>query len=94
MRIKNTGWRRVNQFRKRTTYSTPDLYDIKYIDGEQLNTYQFEDIKRTCNLCRRDKLTGLFYCQIPAKIAPMKTAREEFIINQSVCILCANRMGI
>ena len=94
MRITNTGWRRVNQFRKRITYSNPDLYDIKYVDGEQLNTYQFEDIERSCNLCRRDKLTGLFYCQIPANIAPMKTVREQYITDESVCILCANRMGI
>lgn len=94
MRIKSTGWRTINRFKKRMTYSTPDLYDIKYIDGEQLNTYQFEDVERSCNLCNRVMLTGLFYCQIPASIAPLETVREQYIADESVCILCANRLGI
>ena len=97
MRTSNTGWRKSASnkvFRKRKMYASPDLYDIHYINEEQINTYQFEDIQRTCNLCLRRKLTGLFYCQFPARLAPMKVEREEYIKKQSVCALCANRMGI
>ena len=96
-RMSNTGWRRSASnkvFRKRKSYATPDLYDIHYINDEQINTHQFEDIQRTCNLCLRRKLTGLFYCQYPARIEPMKVEREEYIKKHSVCALCANRMGI
>ena len=97
MRTANTGWKISDSkkaFRRRKMYATPDLYDIQYINGEQINTYQFEDIQRTCNLCRRRRLVCLFYCQYPARIEPMKVEREEYIKKQSVCALCANRMGI
>ncbi len=89
-----TGWRTSNSFRKRKQYTSPDLYDIKYIDGKQLNTYQFEDKGRTCNLCSRTDLVGLFYCQYPAKTHNYKIEREEYINNQSICTMCANRVMI
>ena len=81
-----------NQFRKRKEYANPDLYDIKYIEGEQINTYQFEDIQRKCNLCNRRRLSGLFYCQYPARIHDRKIEREQYIRKHSICTLCANRV--
>ena len=83
-----------NRFKKRVEYANPDLYDIHYIDGEQINTYQFEDVQRKCNLCNRRKLAGLFYCQYPAHLHSYKLERERYIKHNSVCVLCANRMGI
>ena len=89
-----SGWRTSNSFRKRRRYASPDLYDIKYVDGVQVNTYQFEDKDRTCSLCARTELVGLFYCQYQAKTHDFKAEREEYINQHSVCTVCANRIGL
>ena len=88
------GWQAKNTFKRRKEYANPELYDIKYVDGEQINTYQFEDIQRKCNLCNRRRLSGLFYCQYPARVHEDKLEREQYVRKNSVCTLCANRMGI